>query len=244
LSTPLALLPFLQKLKAHSALSPTDEDALLALPHEIAAFAPGDRIFGEGERSGHCAIMLSGFACRHKSLANGKRQIVAVHQRGDGVDLQNALMVLVDSSIQALTHAEVALVPTDAVNQLIASSAALARALWIETLIDGSIQREWTLNVGRRDARGRLAHLLCEIGVRQEGAGLARRDHYALPLTQEQLADATGLTPVHVNRVLQSFAGEGLIIRDKGSLRMPSWNAVTEVGQFTADYLHPAQNAV
>jgi len=244
LARTVALLPFLQKLKSHSQLTPMEEEALLSLPHEMAAFAPGDCIFEEGDRPDQCAVMVSGFACRYKSLPDGKRQILAIHQRGDGMDLQNALTVLMDNSVQALTHVEVALVPASEMNGLIIKSASLARAMWIETLIDASIQREWTLNVGSRDPRSRIVHLLCEIGVRQEGAGLARRDHYALPLTQEQLADATGLTAVHVNRVLQSLVGEGLVARDKGSLRMPSWDALTQVGQFTPDYLHPVQNAV
>jgi CRP-like cAMP-binding protein len=153
-------------------------------------------------------------------------------------------MVLMEHNAQALTCVEVAVIPAQAIGELLNSRPSVARALWIETLIHASIQREWTVNVGRRDARTRIAHLLCELGIRQEAAGLADRDRYVLPLTQEQLADATGLTAVHVNRVLQGLAGDGLITREKRSLTMRDWHRLADTGQFTPDYLQPAQNDI
>jgi CRP-like cAMP-binding protein len=116
--------------------------------------------------------------------------------------------------------------------------------MWVETLVDGSIQREWTANVGRRNARARIAHLLCEIGLRVEAAGVAERRRYDLPLTQEQLGDATGLTAVHVNRVLQALTSDGVIGRDKRSVEVQSWERLAEVGDFRSSYLHPMDAAL
>ena len=110
--------------------------------------------------------------------------------------------------------------------------------MWIDTLIDGSIFREWVVNVGRRDARTRIAHLLCEFARRLEVAGLAHEYRYELPMTQEQIADATGLTPVHVNRVLMALARDGLIERSKRFVAIPQWEALRRVAGFSETYLH------
>jgi CRP-like cAMP-binding protein len=110
--------------------------------------------------------------------------------------------------------------------------------LWIDTLIDASIFREWVVNVGRRNSRARVAHLLCEFSLRMEAAGLASNHHYELPMTQEQLADAVGLTSVHVNRVLKQLGEEGLISRDRRSIVIEDWKRLRETGDFNERYLH------
>lgn len=236
------LLPFLAKLESHASFSEEERRLVLSLPYTIVDYPAGRHLFREGDRATTCSIILSGYACRHKVLADGSRQILAIHVRGDGLDLQNAVMVLVDHNIQALSEVRAALVPAEAISQLAGESWAVARAMWIETLIEASIQREWTVNVGRRDARGRIAHLICEIGMRNEAAGLADRNCFTLPVTQEQLADATGLTSVHVNRVLQALGAEGLMERDRRLLKIKDWSRLSEVAGFDAGYLHPVQS--
>jgi CRP-like cAMP-binding protein len=111
-------------------------------------------------------------------------------------------------------------------------------AMWYDTLVDGSIFREWIANIGRRDAHTRMAHLLCEFALRLKVAGLGERDSYELPMTQEQLADATGLTPVHVNRTLRALDQEGLISRDKRAVRISDWKRLVAAGDFDSGYLH------
>jgi CRP-like cAMP-binding protein len=111
-------------------------------------------------------------------------------------------------------------------------------SMWIDTLIDASIFREWVVNVGRRDARARIAHLLCEFARRLEVADLVHEYRYELPMTQEQIADSTGLTPVHVNRVLKALASEGLIERERRFVRIPDWEALRRAGGFSELYLH------
>jgi CRP-like cAMP-binding protein len=110
--------------------------------------------------------------------------------------------------------------------------------MWYETRVDASIFREWTLNVGRRDARTRAAHMLCEFALRLEIAGLGERCNYELPMTQEQLADALGLTPVHTNRTLMSLGEDRLISRTQRSVRINDWPELMAVGDFDPAYLH------
>ena len=111
--------------------------------------------------------------------------------------------------------------------------------MWLDTLVDGSIFREWIANVGRRDARTRIAHILCEFGLRLKHAGLGEETGYTLPMTQEQLGDATGLTSVHINRTLKSLEAERLIERiSPRSITIGDWKKLAEVGDFDSHYLH------
>jgi CRP-like cAMP-binding protein len=146
--------------------------------------------------------------------------------------------------VQALTRCEAALIPRAAMVDLIDNHARLARAMWIDTLVDASIYREWILNVGRRDSRAALCHLLCEFTRRLEVAGLAERNGYELPMTQEQLADALGITPVHVNRILRELDRAGLIVRDKRFVRVPNWEELRKAAGFNELYLHISEVAV
>lgn len=234
---PLALAPFLSKLEGHARLTAADRQAVLALPHTIRRLAPGDHLFREGDRATSCIVMLSGFACRHKIVGEGARQLLSVHMKGDGIDLLDALLGSTDHGVQSLGPAEAAVIPAAAISDLILSHPAAGRTILIETVLDASIQREWTANVGRRDARTRIAHVLCELGVRMEAAGVGRRDRFDLPLTQEQLADVTGLTIVHVNRVLQGLRAAGLISRGKRPMKVADWQSLADAGDFREDYL-------
>lgn len=231
------LAPFVAELAKTSDLSPANREALFALPHSVRVFEPGAYLFREGERPAHCFAIVDGFACAQKIVRSGSRQITAIHMRGDGVHFGNALVGVADHGVQALTRVQAVQLPIPAVADLIASSFTIARAIWIRTLIDAAIQREWTANVGRRDARTRIAHLLCELGIRQEEAGVCARDQFDLPVTQEQLADATGLTPVHVNRVLGNLRADGLIGGRNRHVNVPDWDRLTAAADFRLDYL-------
>ena len=233
----------LRKLNLRAPLGAAEREALLALPHRLETIEPSVYIVREGERPERSCLLLSGFAHRHKVTDEGVRQIVSVHVPGDFVDLQGAFLTVADHDVQALTRCDVAFIPREAVRSLVATHPQIAVALWIDTLVDGSIFREWIVNVGRRDARGRLAHILCEFARRLEAAGLASDYRYELPMTQEQLADATGLTPVHVNRVLKALEREGLIERERRFVRIPDWEKLRRAGGFSETYLHLDQLA-
>jgi CRP-like cAMP-binding protein len=121
---------------------------------------------------------------------------------------------------------------------------AVGKALWLETLVEASIAREWIANVGRRDARARVAHLLCEFAYRLDAVGLGEECNFQLPMTQEQLADTTGLTPVHVNRTLKGLDNEGLTTRTKRSVKINDWKRMAQVADFRSTYLHLPDKAL
>ena len=228
----------IHRLERRGGLDDSDRRAVEALPHTIRSFAPGAHFVRDGDRPDFCCLLLSGFACRYKITGDGARQIISFHMAGEFVDLQNSLLGVADHSVQALTEAEAAIVPRLALRELALTRPAIGEALWIDTLIDAAIFREWVVNVGRRDSRARIAHLLCELSLRMQAAGLASGHRYQLPMTQEQLADAVGLTSVHVNRVLKQLGDQGLIRRDKRHIVIEDWPRLREVGDFNERYLH------
>jgi CRP-like cAMP-binding protein len=234
------LAPMLRKLSKWAVLSAQDQQAVLALPHETRIIGKGNYIVRDGDTPSRSCALLSGFAFRHKLVGNGGRQILSVHMRGDVVDLQNSLLRRADHDVQALTEAAVAFIPVDAVKELAFRRPTIGVAMWYDTLVDASVHREWTANVGRRDARTRIAHLLCEFGVRLHDGGLGSLCSYEMPMTQEQLADCTGLTPVHVNRTLKGLDSEGLTTRTLRSVVIRDWETLAKAGDFDTRYLHLA----
>ena len=232
------LIPMVERLARLAPLGGGDREALLALPHTVRTMPVAGHLVRDGEPPESCALLLTGFAFRHKITGDGARQIISIHIAGEFVDLQNVFLDVSDHNVQMLTESEVAFIPRAAVRDLAMSNPAVGRALWMQTLIDASIFREWVVNVGRRDSRTRVAHLLCEFSLRLQAAGLASGHRYELPMTQEQLADATGLTAVHVNRVLKRMEAEGLIERDRRFIRIPNWDGLRSAGGFSELYLH------
>ena len=231
-------MPMVRKFERRAPVGDADREALLALPHHIRRVSAGAHLVRDGDAPDHCCVLLSGFAFRHKITGEGGRQVIALHMKGDFVDLQNSLLAVSDHNVQMLTEGDVAFIPREAVRDLALAHPAAGIALWVDTLIDGSIFREWVVNVGRRDARARVAHILCEFSLRLEAAGLAQEHRYELPMTQEQLADAVGLTSVHVNRVLRQLAEEKLISRNKRAIVIEDWHRMRNVGDFNERYLH------
>jgi CRP-like cAMP-binding protein len=237
-TAPPTLLPMLRKLQLWMTLDQDDQAAVLALPYARKRLGAHQYIVRDGEKPTHSCLLLRGFAYRHKVTSEGRRQIMSIHMKGDVVDLQNSLLRRSDHNVQALTNIDVAYIPVEAIQNLAFERPNVGKAMWYETLVDASIFREWTLNVGRRDARTRTAHLLCEFAMRLEVAGLGEQFDYELPMTQDQLADALGLTPVHVNRTLKALEAEGLIERTRRSVRIVNWKALANVGDFDPNYLH------
>jgi CRP-like cAMP-binding protein len=155
------------------------------------------------------------------------------------VDLHTVLFKIADHTIETVRNAAIVLVPHDAILRTAAEFPALARAFWYDTLLDASIQREALLNVGRRDARSRTAHLFCELAVRLKRVGLVvNGNSFELPLTQTDIADALGVTPIHTNRVLAKFRSQGLLSYSGKSVTIHDWRALVAIGDFDATYLH------
>jgi CRP-like cAMP-binding protein len=232
------LQPMVDKLERWFRFDDEDRRAVLELPHSFRTLRAHDFIVRDDEKPEHSCLMLSGFAIRHKIAGNGGRQIFSIHMKGDLVDLHNSLLRRADHNIEALTDARIAMIPVQAIRDVAAARPQVGQAMWYETLVDASIFREWTLSVGRRDARARIAHLLCEFSVRMSLAELGDSSSYELPMTQEELADALGLTNIHINRMLKSLSAEGLIERTKRSVRILDMRQLARIGDFDTRYLH------
>ena len=237
------LAPMVRKLELWRPLGDAEQAAILALPHVIRELKAHQYVVWDGDKPQNACLLLTGFAFRHKIAGNGSRQILSIHMRGDLLDLQNSLLGKADHNVQMITDGTLALIPVQAVVDIAFAYPAIGMAMWYETLVEGSIFREWILNVGRRDAFTAIAHLLCEFALRAEVAGIGESTHYDLPLTQEQLADAVGLTSVHVNRTLMRLEAEGHIRRERRNIQIDDWQKLAKVADFEPRYLHLGNGA-
>lgn len=238
-----SLGPLVTKLELWAQLEPNERAAILTLPHRLERVDANRYIVREGDVPRVNCLLTSGFAIRHKILGDGSRSISAIHMRGDVLDLQNSLLGKADHNVQTVTPADVAFIPREAIQKLAVDYPRVGLAMWYDTLVDGSIFREWIANIARRDGLERLAHLLCEFGLRLEYAQIGPRTDYELPLTQEQLADATGMTPVHINRVLKELEQRGLITRSIRAVGIADWDRLSKAADFSSDYLHLKERA-
>ncbi len=177
----------------------------------------------------------------YKVTEGGKRQINAFQIAGDIPDLLSLHLRTLDVSLCTLTPCRVAFIQHEPLRELCRAYPRIADAFWRQTLIEGSVIREWMLNVGRREAYDRLSHLLCELVTRMRAVGLVRDHACELPITQGEFADATGLSTVHVNRTIQELRAAGLI-RLKGKvLTVLDWEGLKRAGEFSPVYLHLEQ---
>jgi CRP-like cAMP-binding protein len=233
----------MRKLERRVSLEASDREAVASLGFTQRTYEQGSFIVREGAAAEECGLILDGFAFRQKLTRQGNRQIVSFHIPGDFVDLEGSMLKVADHNVEALTCCEIAAIPIDKIIALIDTHPRVGRALWIETLIDASIYREWVLNVGRRPAQQRLAHLFCEFAKRLNLADLGDENGFVIPMTQEELADAAGITPVHVNRSLKALDEAGLIVREGRFLRIPDFERLRHASDFNELYLHLDETA-
>jgi len=228
-----------RKLEGFARLS-ADDRAMLA---EIAVGRVGTSVaradlIREGDRPGFVHVILSGWACRYKMLEDGRRQIIAFLLPGDFCDLNVYILGEMDHSIGALTPVVHAGFDQAAIDRIADRNPRLLRALWWEALVISAVQREWTVNLGQRTAFERIAHLFCELFLRLQAIGLTRGDSCELPITQAEIADATGMTPVHVSRTLRDLRAAGLLRWRGRTLTVPDLSALQHAGLFNPNYLH------
>ncbi|AWN34475.1 Crp/Fnr family transcriptional regulator [Methylobacterium radiodurans] len=230
---------FLRKLELYTHLSAADREALeSAVGEKRRRVGPREDIVREGDHTGHVNLVLEGWACRYKQLEDGRRQIVALFVPGDLCDTHIDVLREMDHAIGTLTPATYAEVSRDTLGAIAARHPRIMQALWWDTLVSASIQREWTVNLGQRSASERLGHLLCELFLRLRGVGLTEGNHCVLPTTQADLADAMGLSTVHINRTLQDLRRAGLIVLKGRNLTIPDLAALQAASLFTPNYLH------
>jgi CRP-like cAMP-binding protein len=226
------------KLEAFALLSLDDLGALAQLTRNVRTVDSRRDLISEGDKPRYVHLVLDGWGARYKSLPDGKRQIVSIFLPGDFCDVNVYILKYMDHSIGAITRLKVAMITPDEMNTLTVGRPRITQALWWHELVTAAIQREWTLNIGQRSAYERLGHLLVELYLRLQTVGRARDGRCDFPLTQNDLADATGLTAVHVNRTLQELRGDGLIELERKQLHILDLDRLMDVSMFNPNYLH------
>jgi CRP-like cAMP-binding protein len=212
----------------------------VALENSIAAtrtIEPRKVIVHRGEHVDTSTYLISGYICRYMDDREGHRQLVALHVPGDFVDLHAFPMKRLDHDVATLGQVEIATFDHETLARLGADNPHLTRMLWYSTLLDAAMHREWIFRLGRLGALGRVAHFFCELDMRLHLVGLSDEHSFTLPLTQADLAEATGLTGVHVNRTLRRLREEEVMSFRNGEVAIYDVARLARIGEFDPDYL-------
>lgn len=221
-----------------AGLEPADRDALVRECGDVRAVRAGTPLLREGAKTDVLHVLLDGWAARYTVMADGSRFISALALPGDVCDLDALRFDQLNYGVTMLSAGTVIVLPRKRVDELLTSHPAIARALWSLALAENTILTTWTASIARRSAQGRLAHLLCELLLRLQVVGKATGNSYDFPMTQEHLADALGLTPVHINRTLQSLRSTGAITLQNRRVTICNWEALRGLCNFNPRYLH------
>ena len=229
---------FVDKLRTFASIG-ADAVAAIEKATERARSLPARYdLIREGDRPGPVFVILEGWACRYKILPTGTRQILAFLMPGDCCDLHIGLLAEMDHGIQTITAARVATIDRGSMDTMMDRHPDFARAMYITQLIDEGTLRAWITSMGRRSSIERVAHLMCELFLRARNIGLPTEGHFDLPLSQIMLADALGMTPVHLNRVLKELRHCGAMELKRGSLLIIDPAMLVQIAGFDENYLH------
>jgi CRP-like cAMP-binding protein len=227
----------LRKIESHIALTTDERQAIQNLPVHVRAAKAGETLLREGDRPSQCCLVLSGLVCRQKIVGEGRRQIMSFDINGDVTDLQSLHLDVMDHDVAMLQDGKVGFLPHAALRAMNERHPRIAAALWRATLIDAAIFRQWMVNVGRKSAYSRVAHLLCELVALARSVGLNEYVIEHRP-TQEELGNALGLSIVHVNRTMRALREAGLVATEGRRLVVLDWEVLQSAGEFDPAYLH------
>ena len=237
--TATGIAPLLRLLGRYMALDEDDRRALSSLQTgPVCSREARIDIVREGENPTSIRLLISGWACRYKELPDGRRQIVGFFLPGDFCDLNIFILSGMDHSIGALTAVRFYEIQPQPFQDIIDQRPHLVRALLWHEMVSAGIQREWLLSIGQRSPLERLSHLFVELFCRLKAVGLATGLGFDLPITQNHLAEANGLSLVHLNRTLQEMRREGLIELSDRQLRIVDPDRLKRVAMFNSNYLH------
>jgi CRP-like cAMP-binding protein len=232
-----ALELFVHRLRSRSVLTEQEVSALLALSGRITEVVAHKDFVRLGEPVDHSSLVVSGLVGRFGQNKDGARQITCLYIPGDMADLPSAVSPKSAWGLAALTGTTILRVPHADLRRVAAKYPGIAEAFWRDCVADGSIFSEWVVNVGRRDAITRIAHVLCEMAVRSEQAGRGNRRSFPLPITQADLGDAAGLTSVHVNRTLRELRERSIVEFRSGTVAIHDWDRLVATGDFDAGFM-------
>lgn len=229
----------IRKLEGFDDLSSASTDALRTLGSDrLRTIKAREDVISEGDDPREVYLITDGWACRYKILEDGRRQIMAFFIPGDIADLHVYILQEMDHSIGAITPLTVARISARELEEVGDAHPRILRALWWDTLVTASIQREWTVCLGQRDAVESLAHLFCELYLRMRSVGLCGGNSCAIPLTHQHLADALGLTQTHIGRVLGKLKGSKLVTFERHNLTVHDLSGLKKIAGFNSNYLH------
>ena len=226
-----------EKLSLRDRISPEEIEALQKALEPPKTVAAGSDIVREHSRPLHSTLLISGFSARYSTLEDGARQITEINVAGDFIDLHSLLMKQMDHGVVALTECVVAEAPHSGLIDITERHPHLTRLLWLDTIIDAAVHRQWLVAMGRRSGLGHLAHLVCELYLRLQAVGQTGDMTFDLPLTQAVLGDALGLSTVHVSRLISELRGEGVINWSNGQIDILDWRRLAEIAEFDPTYL-------
>ena len=233
-----------EKLSLRDALSPEEVAALETVLGPSRTISAGADIVREHSHPLQSTLLISGFSARYSTLRDGGRQITEINVSGDFIDLHSLLMKQMDHGVLALTDCVIANAPHARLIELTERHPHLGRLLWLDTIIDAAIHRQWLVAMGRRSGLSHLAHLVCELYLRLRAAGQAGDMTFDLPLTQSVLGDALGLSTVHVSRLITELRGEGVVNWSGRRIEIADWHRLAEIAEFDATYLRLSNEPV
>jgi len=234
----MVLAALLRRLNTVSGLDDADIAAIRALPINVRHWEAGRTIVSDGERPTECCLVIEGFCIRAKTTASGQRQILSIHIPGEIPDLQSLHLHRMDHDLIAVAPSTLGFISHTSMRALTRSNPNVAEVLWRDTLIDSAIFREWIVNVGQRPAVNRLAHTVVELRRRLAVTGREAGDTFEMPLTQEQIGEALGITPVHANRIIRQLRDDGIVDISRGRVAVLDEAKLAELAQFDDRYLH------
>lgn len=225
-------------LERHDRISDEERQAIIALPARMRSFASGEELVSEDSRPEEACLIVEGFAARAQYLANGKRQISAVHIPGDFVDLHSMLLKVMDHAVIAVGPCRAAFVPHINLRRLTETHPHLTRLLWHTTLVDAAIQRAWIVSLGRMSAEQQMGHLLCELYTRLRAVGVIEGDSFDFPPTQAMISDMLGMSTVYVNKTLANLRATGFVEWRDRRVRIVDFDRLAEMCEFDPRYLN------
>lgn len=227
-----------RRLRLSSALSDDDVRDIEGLPITVRHFPAETAIVRDGERASSCCLIAEGFCVRAKTIASGQRQILSIHIAGEIPDLMSLFLHVMDHDLLTLTPCTLGLISHDALQKLHRRRPSLAETFWRDTLIDAAMFREWIVNVGQRPAPARLAHVMIELRERLRIIGAVDGNDFDMPMTQEQIGEALGITAVHSNRVIRQLRQDGIADLHRGRVTVLDERKFQELADFDGRYLH------
>ncbi|MDI3558945.1 Crp/Fnr family transcriptional regulator [Bradyrhizobium sp. Arg816] len=227
-----------RRLRTSSGISDDDVKEIEALPIAVRQYPAETPVVRDGERATDCCLIADGFCARSKTIPSGKRQILSIHIPGEIPDLMSLFLHVMDHDLSTLTPCTLGFIKHETLRKLHQRSPSVAELFWRDTLIDSAMFREWIVNVGQRPAPARLAHVMIELRERLRVIERLDGNSFEMPLTQEQIGEALGITAVHANRVIKQLRQEGIAELHRGRVTVLDERKFLELADFDGRYLH------